>query len=56
MFRLKLRADSDEKQRWLAPIELWSDAAKDFSELFSDKVILHPTMRMRVRIWSRGRN
>lgn len=40
--RLKLRANSDEKQRWLAPIELWPNPAKEFSDLFSAKVILHP--------------
>lgn len=42
MSRLKLRANSDEKQRWLAPIELWPNSAREFSDLFSDKVILHP--------------
>ena len=40
--RLKLHANSDEKQRWLAPIALWPESAKEFSDLFSDKVILHP--------------
>lgn len=42
MSRLKLRASSDEKQRWLAPIELWPETAREFSDLFPDKVILHP--------------
>jgi hypothetical protein len=42
MARLKLRANSDEKQRWLAPINLWPVLAKEFSDLFPDKVILHP--------------
>jgi hypothetical protein len=42
MFRLKLHANSDEKQRWLAPIELWPASAKEFSDLFSHKVILNP--------------
>jgi hypothetical protein len=43
MSHLKLHANSDEKQRWLAPIELWPDPAKEFSDLFSHKVILHPS-------------
>ncbi len=42
VFRLQLRANSDEKQRWLAPIALWPEPAKQFADLFSDKVILHP--------------
>lgn len=42
MVRLKLRANSDEKQRWLAPIKLWPVPAKEFSDVFSDRVILHP--------------
>lgn len=42
MLCLKLRANSDDRQRWLAPITLWPDSAREFSDLFSDKVILHP--------------
>jgi len=42
VFLLKLHVNSDDKQRWLAPIKLWPDSAKEFSDLFSDKVILHP--------------
>jgi hypothetical protein len=42
MFRLQLRANSAENQRWLAPIELWPAPAKEFSDLFADSVILHP--------------
>jgi hypothetical protein len=42
MFRLQLRANSTDNQRWLAPIELWPAQAREFSELFSDSVILHP--------------
>jgi hypothetical protein len=42
MSRLKLHANAEEKQRWLAPIAFWPDPAKEFSDLFSDKVILHP--------------
>jgi hypothetical protein len=42
VFRLQLRANSAENQKWLAPIELWPSSAKEFSDLFADSVILHP--------------
>ena len=30
VFLLKLHVNSDDKQRWLAPIKLWPDSAKEF--------------------------
>lgn len=39
---LHLRSNTVPTERWIAPVCLWPEAAKGFSDLFSDSLILHP--------------
>ena len=42
MSRLHLRANAAASEKWLAPVCLWPDDAKPYSDLFYDSLILHP--------------